>query len=214
VEALFAQILQLVESLSDSIIFFDECDSIFMKRSVLAQYASVNAITHKKVINNFISWVEGLETKLDYSKRRLVLCLATNSLEDLDPAIRDRVRRTVKFDLPTARESTNWWSTHALQLTSLEHARLGRCSEGLSYRNLWSISEKVVRMHAARPFKRGQCREPHVGDYALEICRFKSQQAKSLPEKVAIFLQIVERAVLVLGRSLYVKDSLHFMCRL
>jgi len=214
VETLFARILHAVENLSNAIVFFDECESVFMKRSVLAEYASVNALAHKKVINNFISWVEGLETKSEHSRRRLVLCLATNTIDDLDPAIRDRVRRTIKFDLPTERESTKWWSRHALQLTSSEHAGLGRCSEGLSYRNLWSISEKVVRVHAARSLKHGHCGEPRVGDYALEICRFKSQNAKTLPEKVAAFMQILERVVFVLSRCLYVRDSLHFMCRL
>ena len=99
------------------------------------------AQTHKRLIANFIKWAEGLEQK-SAVQQRLVVCLATNIKEDLDSAIRDRVRISVAFDLPSEPQRTDWWAQHARQLTALgEHARLGRLSVGLSYRNLWRGSD-------------------------------------------------------------------------
>ena len=61
-ESLFGRILEKVLTLSNAIVFIDEFESLFTRRSVLAEYGSVMAQSHKKLIANFIRWSEGLET--------------------------------------------------------------------------------------------------------------------------------------------------------
>ena len=66
-ESLFGRILEKVLTLSNAIVFIDECESLFTRRSVLAEYGSVMAQSHKKLIANFIRWSEGLETTNSFS---------------------------------------------------------------------------------------------------------------------------------------------------
>ena len=58
-----SEILAKVQTLSNAIVFIDECESLFTRRAVLAEYGSVMAQSHKKLIANFIRWAAGVGDK-------------------------------------------------------------------------------------------------------------------------------------------------------
>lgn len=81
----------------------------------------------------------------------MVIVLATNRLEDIDPAVRDRMSVVVNFDLPNAEQCAAWWRERAIHLNSEEIEVLGKRSVGLSFRRLWGVAERVVAMGAVGP---------------------------------------------------------------
>ena len=115
-ETLFQEILKKIEGLWNAIVFIDECESILGRRDVLSQGASVYVQSLKTMVGNFIKWAEGLQTT-DYSKQRLCLVMATNLKDDLDPAIRDRARTTVAFELPVLHLDGGTWRCSMEHLT-------------------------------------------------------------------------------------------------
>ena len=156
------------------------------------------AQSHKKLIANFIRWADGVG---DEEWCSAAPC-STNIKEDLDPAIRDRVRMSVVFDLPSEPQCTAWWARHARQLTAPgEHARLGRLSIGLSYRNLWSISNKIVRRESPKADPEKRLGEPACLKYCQENRRFREENLES-------FQQMARRWIKTAGEGIYTFTNL------
>ena len=59
-ESEFLDVLQELGNLEDSIVFLDECETIFSSRDMLATYGSVMAETKKACIGHFLQWANGL----------------------------------------------------------------------------------------------------------------------------------------------------------
>mmetsp|Transcript_103562 Transcript_103562/g.221489 ORF Transcript_103562/g.221489 Transcript_103562/m.221489 type:complete len:453 (-) Transcript_103562:35-1393(-) len=179
--ALFHEILQRIETLEKAIIFIDECETCFPNREVMASYASIDVRAHQKMIGAFLEWAQGLAT-ISYSdgKQPPLLCLATNIINAVDPAIRDRSRTIVSFDLPSPAQCTEWWSLHARHLNGSGRTQrfqfpiLGLLSwvVGLSFRRMWSIAEKMVDRDA-------NVGETMFSEYVAEILAHGRQELPS-----------------------------------
>ena len=173
-EFLFESILKELENRAKKehvIVFVDEAEVLFPCRDTLANYASVDVRKSQRLIGDFLQWSEGLSTtKYPEGAHAPIICLATNMFQKLDPAIRDRARTVVEFGLPGPQQCAEWWSQHAKQLSSPKTIVLGWLSFacGLSYRGLWSISEKMVSRDAARQ-KEGFNGDVQFVEYATEI---------------------------------------------
>jgi len=100
-----------------------------------------------ELIDDFLTWVDGLESRLSEDAAGAFMCLSTNVLEHIDPAIVSR-SSCLKIDLPGLQERTAWWQAHAKQLPEAELLQLGSLTEGLSFRNLAQVVEKVERAAA------------------------------------------------------------------
>ena len=159
----------------------------------MANYGSVYAQTQKKLITTFIKWADGLEQQPDWSTRRVILCLSTNRPDDLDVAIHDRARVTVHFPLPSAEQCAQWWSEHTIHLTNDEHTKLGRFSQGLSFRALWKVAEqlRVLDVEGERsPDERP--RDPTFGAVCAEIQRVKLKKMPTSEPAIDHFLKRLE----------------------
>ena len=83
-------------------------------------YASVEVQHQKHIVTTLIQWADGLE-KHDFGAHGLLLCLATNMKDALDPAISDRARKHIEFHLPSKAQRLDWWERHSRHLRSSEH---------------------------------------------------------------------------------------------
>ena len=100
---------------------------------------------------------------------------------EVGPAILDRARTLVSFDLPIPTQCAEWWSVHARQLRTrpLRLAVLGwlTWSAGLSLRGMWSIAEKMANRDA-------NVGEPEFRDYVAEINAHRRHEIPSALEMV------------------------------
>jgi SpoVK/Ycf46/Vps4 family AAA+-type ATPase len=178
-EDLFAKSLKHASELSDAIVFFDECERLFTRRSVLGESSSVMAQVQKRLVASFIEFADGLETK-SLMSQRVIFVFASNLKEDLDPAVLDRVWKDLLFELPGQNEFTTWWSRKARHLNDKEHVKLGALSVGLSYRKVKQIAHQVLvraaRQEASRQQPGVTCQGlPKFEDYELEFARSKDE---------------------------------------
>jgi len=96
IESRAHQIFELIGRLNHAVVFFDECDELFLDRKVAAESA-----------RNVLSFVTAsMLPKLQqlHDKRRIVFVLATNYLHRVDPAVRRQGRfdHLLLFDRPDA----------------------------------------------------------------------------------------------------------------
>lgn len=211
-EAMFSSILDAVERLDNAMVFVDECEQYFPKRGVLAGYASVHVQLQKKILATFIEWADGLESR-QIAKTRVVLCMATNMPEQLDPAVLDRVHQTTKFGLPAEAERRMWWKSHAMHLTSGQHAELARLSADFSYRTLRSVSDKVIRIFAVT--QRGSSDKalgcPPIEEYTREISNEAIQARTSATEKFKQLGDLVVHGLSMLNQLSWGKQNLGYL---
>ena len=80
---------------------------------------------------------------------QVLLCLSTNMLEHLDPAIISR-STCLAIDLPALPERNAWWRAHAKHLAAPEQLQLAETTEGLSFRDLSQVAERVERAAARK----------------------------------------------------------------
>ena len=102
--------------------------------------------------------------------------MATNLPSELDPAVLDRVRSSVLFPLPDEVTMAEWWARHAKHLSNEEHKKLGRCSVGFSFRQLWRVSGKVCMLFAVGESPTFQL--PPFAAIKMEIEREKNVASK------------------------------------
>jgi len=176
IRELFSAILEELASLRDAIVFLDECEEFFQSRSSFEGYASVEVQHQKHLVTTFIQWADGLE-KQDFGAHGLLLCLATNMKNALDPAISDRARKHIEFHLPNKMQRLDWWKRHAQHLGSSEHMQLARVSEGLSFRGLWAASEKAIEVSMSRSRE-----PPSSSDYKRCVTALLAQPQKTPTE--------------------------------
>ena len=79
----------------------------------------------------------------------VLFCLSTNMLDHIDPAVVSR-SSCVSIGLPGLLERRAWWTAHAKHLTPSERQQLATDTEGLSFRDLSQVAEKVERMAARK----------------------------------------------------------------
>eukprot|EP00929_Paragymnodinium_shiwhaense_P021690 TRINITY_DN14081_c0_g1_i3.p1 TRINITY_DN14081_c0_g1~~TRINITY_DN14081_c0_g1_i3.p1 ORF type:complete len:602 (-),score=55.88 TRINITY_DN14081_c0_g1_i3:224-1987(-) len=173
-ETEFARALDQISALDDAVVFMDECDTIFSSRETLGGYGSVMAETKKGCIGTFLEWVNGLQST---PPKRLLMCLATNKLENLDEAIKSRAK-VIKFRLPDPDQRRRWWAAHAPVLSPESHGKLATACVGLSFRDLSTIMEAML-MRVARELRAGQMKPeedspPALSDYLEQVTRFRA----------------------------------------
>ncbi len=119
--------LEKISELEGAAIFIDEAETLVGRRSVMADSASVAVKSHQQMLETFLKWTDGLQTKT-YAPGQALICMATNLKENIDEAILSRTLVTVEFDLPDSNQCIQWWADHAIQLSSLEVCVLGLLS--------------------------------------------------------------------------------------
>ncbi|CAK9100318.1 unnamed protein product [Durusdinium trenchii] len=80
-------------------VFVDEAEVLFGSRASMQDYHSVLVTQKKQIVTEFLTWVDGLETKAS-GAASVILIMATNLESSMDEAILSRVAETVHFDLP------------------------------------------------------------------------------------------------------------------
>ena len=162
---MFDEVLQTIGSLSRSIVFLDECEGIFRSRGPMMNYASVTVTTKVELIDDFLTWVDGLQgQKESHVMAGAFLCLSTNVLEHIDPAVVSR-SSCLKIDLPGLPERQAWWAAHAKHLVMPELAELASITEGLSFRDLAQVAEKVERAAARHAGLDAQVKHCSISQY-------------------------------------------------
>ena len=106
------------------------------------------------------------------------LCLSTNILEHIDPAIVSR-SNCMKIDLPGLPERRAWWGAHAKQLIPCELDELGSLTEGLSFRDLSQVAEKVERAAARHGHMDVQLQHCGVFQYRQAALRLAEEKSTS-----------------------------------
>ena len=207
IREVFSAILQELASMRDAIVFLDECEEFFESRASFGSYNSVDIVHKKHIVTTFIQWADGL-AKGDFTDHGLLLCLATNMKDALDPAVADRARKQIEFKLPNHAQRLRWWTRHARHLGSSasqpkssalpllsgdpwelalksqasEHEHLARLSEGLSFRNLWAVSEQALEAALSR-----SAQEPSFEDYKRCVVSLRPQALLEMAKKALVY---------------------------
>jgi len=175
---LFGEVLQTIASLNKAIVFLDECEGIFRDRGPMMNYASVAVTTKVELIDDFLTWVDGLQGQRTEEMKGAYLCLSTNILEHIDPAIVSR-SNCMKIDLPGLPERRAWWGAHAKQLIPCELDELGSLTEGLSFRDLSQVAEKVETAAARHGHMDVQLQHCGVFQYRQAALRLAEEKSTS-----------------------------------
>ena len=211
---LFGEVLRTIASLNKAIVFLDECEGIFRSRGPMMNYASVAVTTKVELIDDFLTWVDGLQGqraeeikgaipsgvyihelqgfqfdatclgRLWFKKSvRCVclgayLCLSTNILDHIDPAIVSR-SNCMKIDLPGLSERRAWWGAHAKHLIPCELDDLGALTEGLSFRDLGQVAEKVEKAAARHGDVDVQLKHCGISQYRQAALRLAAEKSPS-----------------------------------
>ena len=144
---LWVAALEKISELEGAAIFIDEAENLLGRRSVMADYASVAVKSHQQMLETFLKWTDGIQTKTYSSGQAPLICMATNLRENIDEAIISRTLTTVEFALPDSNQCIQWWKEHAKQLSDRELHVLGRLSSmvaHLSFRKLWEVANSMV----------------------------------------------------------------------
>jgi len=169
---LWGDVLEKISGLEGAAIFIDEAETLLGRRSVMADYASVEVKSHQKMLETFLKWTDGLQTKTYECGQAPLICLATNLKENIDEAILSRTLAKVEFDLPDSKQCIQWWTKKAQQLSSLEVRALGLLSSmvRLSFRELWAVANCMAGKDADKQ-KGGAAPAGTVGfsEYVREI---------------------------------------------
>ena len=88
------------------LVFIAECEALLLGRKVLSEYGSAEALTRKKLITDFLQKAGGFETQ-QLSERRVVLVLAANLREHLDPALLELIQTASSSTSQESRSSRN-----------------------------------------------------------------------------------------------------------
>jgi len=174
-QSLFTEVLKAIDRLSSAIVFMDECESVLRDRGPMMSYASVMVTTKVELIDTFLTWTDGLERGTSAEMDRVLLCLSTNMFEHLDRGVVSRCI-AVKIGLPALPERRAWWAQNAKHLDHLAHEHLGALSEGLSFRDLVQIADRVE-------FAAARHKDPITRTRHCDIASFEAavMMARGLP---------------------------------
>ena len=70
--------LDKLSRLYGAAIFIDEAESLLGRRSVMADYASVEDKSHQEMLETFLKWTDDLQTKTYECGQAQMIYLATN----------------------------------------------------------------------------------------------------------------------------------------
>lgn len=164
---LMQETLEFIDKLDSAIVFIDEAEALFPRRSTMGSYASVAVKSHQQLLATFLQWSDGLEEVIKKvpEHRPPLLCLATNLLDQIDEAVQSRASAVVQFHLPTVAQCIKWWSQHAQQLPKHKVVLLGWLSyaAGLCFRSMWNVAEAMLRRDA-------KSEGVHFTEYVMQIC--------------------------------------------
>ncbi|CAK9067057.1 unnamed protein product, partial [Durusdinium trenchii] len=129
-------------------VFVDEAEVLFGSRASMQDYHSVLVTQKKQIVTEFLTWVDGLETKAS-GAASVILIMATNLESSMDEAILSRVAETVHFDLPNFRQCRQFWAGKAQHLRLWDRLLIAwDCASSLSFRDLEEVHRKVLAMDA------------------------------------------------------------------
>ena len=138
------QVLRRLSSLPQgAVLFIDEADTFFPHRGRRGQHSS--DAYDSRHLSIFLKWLEGINAK---SASKIVVVLATNREETLDPALRSRVSLSLQFDLPDEEARDAIWGKYAQHLDAAQRKQLVRASDGFSARDILRTAEITERRHA------------------------------------------------------------------
>ncbi|CAE7299379.1 ftsH2 [Symbiodinium necroappetens] len=175
---LFGEVLRTIASLDKAIVFLDECEGIFRSRGPMMNYALVAVTTKVELIDDFLTWVDGLQGQRAEEIKGAYLCLSTNILDHIDPAIVSR-SNCMKIDLPGLSERRAWWGAHAKHLIPCELDDLGALTEGLSFRDLGQVAEKVEKAAARHGDVDVQLKHCGISQYRQAALRLAAEKSPS-----------------------------------
>ena len=138
------QVLRRLSSLpKGAVLFIDEADTFFPHRGRRGQHSS--DAYDSRHLSIFLKWLEGINAK---SASKIVVILASNREQSLDPALRSRVALTLQFDLPDEEARGAIWGKYAQHLNAEQRKQLVQASDGFSARDILRTAEIAERRHA------------------------------------------------------------------
>lgn len=149
-------IFDLAGNLGRTIVFLDEIDAFAGSRDKGGMHEGT-----RRILSVLLRQMQGLvETS------NVMVVGATNREDDLDPALRSRFARTIRFPLPEQGEREAIIGHYARTLTAAEVARVAAIADGLSGRNLEDGCGAAERLWAGQLIASGAAvRPPPVDVY-------------------------------------------------
>ena len=201
---LWASVLDEIAESEGTAVLIDEAEILLGRRSVMSNYASVAVKSHQQILEAFLKWTDGLQTREYAAGRAPLIVMATNLRDNMDEAVLSRAKMCVEFGLPDATQCKQWWAEHARQLSELEVSAVGILSfvARLSFRQMWAVAELMIQRDAQK--QRAGCPAGHVGflDYAVEIL----QEVRRNVSSPSAILHKTEKALWTATSILYLRD--------
>lgn len=124
---------------SGALLFFDECDSLFAKRTEIKDAHDRHANADTNYLLQLIESFDG------------AALLATNKKDNVDPAFIRRLRHVVDFPSPSQAERETLWERHIVALSDVKigTAKVGNWAERLSQLELSPAQIKGAALTAA-----------------------------------------------------------------
>lgn len=165
-----SEIFDASEELGDSILFFDEIDSLAGSRNQNMFEAT------RRILSVLLRRLDGIS-----SVSNTITIGATNRKNDLDHALISRFDQTILFPLPNGKERAAIFGNYAKHLKKEELLEIAKHGKGLSGRNIKDICEYTERRWVRRIIlKKLKPSVPPAEYYKSSVQAWLSEQTASL----------------------------------
>ena len=98
-------------------------------RTVINNYAGVTVKSHQQMLETFLKWADGLQTKKYSVGPEPSIYMATNLKDNMDEAVPSRAKVIVDLGLPDSAQCTQWWKRHAPRSVPLSSRQRSKHSQ-------------------------------------------------------------------------------------
>jgi hypothetical protein len=122
------------------VLFIDEADSLLSRRGALAADTGKTAAstTDHRIVGQVLEFLDGFE-----KHPGVVVVLATNRVDVLDPALLSRASEVIAVPLPNAMARDLLWQHHAKHLSTRQREKLVALTVAMSGRDIVRLCELV-----------------------------------------------------------------------
>ena len=165
------RLFQEIALIKRGIIFIDEADAIFSKRSGHAHVSIPETESGRRIKTEFLIFIQQF---LDTAPAQTFLIAATNLIQDIDPAFLRRFESKIPVNIPTTNERESYLRFKAPDWNDADIISLAKQLTGFSYADMDNFTRAVFMklLSESLTHERDTVRQPCKADFESILANF------------------------------------------